>query len=43
MTSAPTSTLPKKRNPSRVAVFSYIRITDLIFGWSGATPARTSP
>ena len=25
------------------AVFSYTRVTDLIFGWSGATPERTSP
>ena len=43
MTSCPTSTLPKNRKPSRAAVFSYTRMTDLIFGWSGATPARTSP
>ena len=25
------------------AVFSYTRVTDLIFGWSGATPERTRP
>ena len=30
-------------SPRSAAVFSNTRETDLIFGWSGATPARTSP
>src|SRR3954454_2218540 len=38
--SAPTATLPKNRKPACAAVFSYMRVTDLIFGWSGATPAH---
>ena len=42
-TSRPTSTFPKKRKPGRAAIFSNARETDLIFGWSGATPRRTSP
>ena len=41
---SPSSTPPKKRKPGRAArSSSYIRVTVLIFGWSGATPARTSP
>ena len=39
----PSDTPPKKRNDSCAAVLAYTRMTDLIFGWSGATPARTSP
>ena len=39
----PTSTLPRKRKRSSAAVRSYTRVTDLIFWWSGATPARTRP
>ena len=41
--SRPTSTLPRKRKPGCSAIFSNARETDLIFGWSGATPSRTSP
>ena len=41
--SSPTATPPKKRKPSLRAVFSYMRVTLLIFGWSGATPKRTRP
>ena len=43
VTSRPTSTLPKKRKPGRCAIFSNARETALMFGWSGATPSRTSP
>jgi hypothetical protein len=35
--------LPKKRNRGSRAVFSNCALIDLIFGWSGATPERTSP
>jgi hypothetical protein len=35
--------LPKNRNRGSVAVFSNVRLIDLIFGWSGATPERTKP
>ena len=41
--STPSDTPPKKRNDSCAAVLAYTRMTDLIFGWSGATPARTNP
>src|ERR671936_330428 len=43
VTSRPTSTLPKKRKPGFAAIFSYARETLFSFGWSGATPSRTSP
>ena len=43
VTSRPTSTLPRKRKPGRCAIFSNARETVLSFGWSGATPSRTSP
>ena len=43
VTSRPTSTLPKKRKPGRAAVRSNAFETALMFGWSGATPSRTSP
>ena len=42
-TCSPSWMPPKKRNLGLAAVFSYTRVTDLILGWSGATPARTSP
>src|SRR6185437_11080554 len=35
--------LPKNRNRGSSAVFSNWALIDLIFGWSGATPERTSP
>jgi hypothetical protein len=35
--------LPKNRNRGSSAVFSNCALIDLIFGWSGATPDRTSP
>ena len=40
---SPRCTCPKNRNSSRRAVLSYCALTDLIFGWSGATPSRTRP
>jgi hypothetical protein len=43
VTSRPTSTFPKNRNPGCAAIFSKARDTALMFGWSGATPSRTSP
>jgi len=42
-TSRPSATLPKKRNRSCPATCSNTWVTDLSFGWSGATPKRTSP
>lgn len=41
--SADRDTLPKNRNRGSSAVFSNVRLTDLILGWSGATPERTRP
>src|SRR6478609_2628728 len=41
--SRPTSTLPRKRKPGWSAIRSKARETDFSFGWSGATPSRTSP
>src|SRR5882724_10725314 len=35
--------LPKNRNRGSSAVFSNWALIDLILGWSGATPERTSP
>src|SRR6201999_2785921 len=35
--------LPKNRNRGSSAVFTNWALIDLIFGWSGATPERTSP
>src|SRR6185437_6399491 len=35
--------LPKKRKRGSAAVFSNCLLIDLISGWSGATPERTSP
>src|SRR4051794_38364195 len=37
------TTLPKKRKRGSSAVFSNCLLIDLILGWSGATPERTSP
>src|SRR5690349_10179126 len=36
-------TLPKNRKCGSAAIFSNCALIDLIFGWSGATPERTSP
>src|SRR6478752_270566 len=35
--------LPKNRNRGSAEIFSNCALIDLIFGWSGATPERTSP
>src|SRR3984885_5315984 len=40
---SPTTTLPKKRKRGSSAIFSNCLLIDLILGWSGATPERTSP
>lgn len=43
VTSPPRSTLPNQRKRSCAAICSNVSDTDLILGWSGATPDRTSP